>query len=171
MPPWSHDEVINFFVEEHPMRPGVKFTTVLLGILGLADLATVPFMIAAHHHNAGEPPMPAIVAEVIIGIATLASAVGLRQGRRWAFGVAITCRILDSISAILGLQVRPSSVLAAVGGVTLVLSVAAIVLLVRVQPGRAARRAASAGAAGDRQPEPSGRPALKPNDATSRHGR
>ncbi len=64
----------------------------LLGILGLADLATVPFMIAAHHHSAGERPVPAIVAEVIIGIAALASAVGLRQGRRRAFGVAITCR-------------------------------------------------------------------------------
>ena len=136
------------------MRPGIKLTTVLLGVLGIGDLAAVPFMIAAHHHDSGQPPTPAIVAAVLIGLATLASAVGLARGRKWAFAVAMTGRILDSISAILGLLVRPSAVLADAGAATLVLSIAAIVLLVRVNPRRTPRGTASGTPAG-RQPEPS----------------
>jgi len=101
------------------MRPGIKLTTVLLGVLGIGDLATVPFMIAAHHHNPGQPPVPAIVAAVIIGIATLASTVGIVQGRKRAFAVAMTCRILDAISSALGLLARPSAVLTAAGAVGL----------------------------------------------------
>jgi hypothetical protein len=50
---------------------------VLLGILGVGDLAMVPFMIAANHHTAGTPPMPAIVVAAIIGVATLINAVGV----------------------------------------------------------------------------------------------
>lgn len=136
------------------MRPGIKLTTVLLGVLGIGDLATVPFMIAANHHNPGQPPPPAIVAAVIIGIATLASAAGIAQGRKWAFAVAMTCRILDSISAVLGLLVRPSAVLVGAGAATLALSIAAIVLLVRTNPRRTPPGAAS-GTPAARQPEPS----------------
>ena len=136
------------------MKPGLKLMTVLLGILGIGDLAMVPFMIAANHHTAGTPPVPAIVAAVIIGVATLVSAVGVTQGRRWAFRVAMTCRILDSISSVLGLLARPSAVLTAGGAVGLVLSIAAIVLLVRLNPRRALRRAAS-GSPNGKQPEPS----------------
>jgi hypothetical protein len=136
------------------MRPGIKLTAVLLGVLGVGDLAAVPFMIAANHHDSGQPPALAIAAAVIIGIATLASAAGIAAGRKRAFAVAMTCRILDSISAVLGLLVRPSAVLAGAGAVTLVLSIAAIVLLVRLNPRRTLQRAASGTPAG-RQPEPS----------------
>lgn len=140
------------------MKPGFKLMTVLLGILGVGDLAAVPFMIAANHHTAGTPPVPAIVAAIIIGVATLVSAVGVAQGRRWAFAVAMTCRILDSISSVLGLLARPSAVLTAGGAVGLVLSIAAIVLLIRLNPRRTLRRAASAAAAGG-QSEPARGPA------------
>jgi hypothetical protein len=136
------------------MRAGIKLTTMLLAVLGVGDLATVPFMIAANRHDSGQPPALAIVAAVLIGLATLASAAGLVQGRKWAFAVAMTCRILDSISAILGLLVRPSAVLAGAGAVTLVLSIAAIVLLVRMNPRRTPGGTASGTPAG-RQPEPS----------------
>lgn len=118
------------------MKRGVRFTTALLGILGLGDLATVPIMIAAHQHPPGQPPAPAIAAVGIIGIATLASAGGTARGGKRAFHVALTCRLLDSISAILGLTVRPSATLAALGAVTLMLSVAAIILLIRLSPRR-----------------------------------
>jgi hypothetical protein len=139
------------------MKRGMKLTTTLLGILGLGDLAMVPFMIAAHQHTPGQPPAPAIAAVAIIGIATLASARGAAQGRRRAFRVALTCRLLDSISAMLGLAVRPSATLTALSAVTLVLSVAAIILLVRLNPQRT-RRAAGMPAAGQ-EPEPARRPA------------
>ncbi len=136
------------------MKPGFKLMTVLLGILGIGDLAMVPFMIAANRHTAGTPPVPAIVAAVIIGVATLVSAVGVAQGRRWAFRVAMTCRILDSITSVLGLLARPSAVLTAGGAVGLVLSIAAIVLLVRLNPRRALRRAVC-GSPNGKQPAPS----------------
>lgn len=109
---------------------------------------------ATAHHDSGQPPPPAIVAAVIIGIATLASAAGIAAGRKWAFAVAMTCRILDSISAILGMVVRPSAVLADAGAATLVLSIAAIVLLVRTNPRRTPRGTASETPA-CKQPEPS----------------
>jgi hypothetical protein len=140
------------------MKPGFKLMTVLLGILGVGDLAMVPFMIAANHHTAGTPPVPARAAAIIIGVATLASAVGVAQARRWAFPVAMTCRILDSISSALGLVARPSVVLTAGGAVGLVLSIAAIVMLIRLNPRRILRRAAG-GTAADMQPEPSRGPA------------
>jgi hypothetical protein len=133
------------------MKSGLKLLTVLLGILGIGDLVMVPFMIAANHHTAGTPPVPAIGVVAVIGIATLVSAVGIVQGWRRAFVIAIACRILDSISAILGLLNRPSAVLTAFGAVGLVLSIAAIVLLVRLNPGRALRRAHES--AGGLQPE------------------
>ena len=33
------------------MKPDYKLTTVLLVILGVLDLAAIPFMIAANHHT------------------------------------------------------------------------------------------------------------------------
>jgi hypothetical protein len=123
-------------VKELQMKHGIRLTTALLGILGLGDLATVPIMIAAHQHTSGQPPVPAIAAVGIIGIATLLSSAGAASGRKLALRVALTCRVLDSISATLGLVVRPSTTLAALGAVTLVLSVAAIILLVKLNPRR-----------------------------------
>jgi hypothetical protein len=72
------------------MKPGYKSLTGLLAILGIGDLAIVPSMIAANHHTAGTPPVPAIVATVILGITTLISAAGIARGWKRAFAVALT---------------------------------------------------------------------------------
>ncbi len=116
------------------MRPGLKPTIVVLGVLGIADLAAVPLMAAAHQHSPNEPPIPAIVATAIIGLVTLASTAGLAQGRRWSFPAAMICRVLDGVSALLGLAAHPNAALVTTAAVTLVLSVAAIVLLLRLNP-------------------------------------
>jgi hypothetical protein len=138
------------------MKPDYKLMTVLLGILGVLDLAAVPFMIAANHHTAGTPPVPAIIVTAIIGVATLVSAVGVARGLRWAFRAAVTGRIIDAVSNFLGLTSHPSAVTTVGGGVGLVLSLVALVLLVRLNPRRIARRAASAASsASATQPEPS----------------
>jgi hypothetical protein len=131
------------------MKPGFKPLIVLLTVLGLGDLASLPFMIAQNHHTPGTPPVPAIVVGAILGVVTLVSAVGIARGWKRAFGLAMTCRILDCISAMLGVLAHPSAFLTAAGAVGLVLSIAAIVLLVRLSPRRALRRAAS-GSAGSR---------------------
>jgi uncharacterized membrane protein (DUF2068 family) len=136
------------------MKREYKLMIVLLGILGVGDLAMVPFMIAANHHTAGTPPLPAIVVAAIIGVATLISAVGVARGLRWAFWVAMTCRIIDFLSSFLGLTNHPSAVLTVGGGLGVVLSIPVIVLLVRLNPRRVARRAAAASAS-SRQSQPS----------------
>jgi hypothetical protein len=140
------------------VKLGLKPLAVLLVVLGIGDLALVPAMIAANHHTAGTPPVPAIVAAVIIGVTTLISAAGLARGWRRAVGLAITCRTLDGISAGLGVGAHPSALLASTGALWLVLSAAAIVLLVRLSPRRASRRAARA-SAGGLQSAPAGKQA------------
>ena len=129
------------------MKPDYKPTTILLVILGVLDLAAIPFMIAANHHTKGTPPAPAIVVVGVIAVATLISAAGVARGLRWAFWVAMTGRIIDALSNFLGLTNHPSAITGVGGGVGLVLSIAAIVLLVLVNPRRAVRRAAAASAA------------------------
>jgi hypothetical protein len=126
------------------MKSGLKSLTVLLAILGIGDLAMVPVMIAANHHNAGTPPAPAIVLGAILGVATLASALGVAQGRRWGFILAMICRILDAASSALGVLFGPNTFLNVTGGIGFALSAAAIVQLIRLNPRRALRHAAAA---------------------------
>ena len=126
------------------MKSGLKSLTVLLAILGIGDLAMVPVMIAANHHNAGTPPAPAIVLGAILGVATLASALSVAQGRRWGFILAMICRILDAASSALGVLSGPNTVLNVTGGIGVALSVAAIVQLIRLNPRRALRHAPAA---------------------------
>jgi hypothetical protein len=133
------------------MRPGIKPAIVLLAVLGIGDLAAVPLMAAAHSHNPNVPPTPAIVATAIIGLATLASSAGLAQGQRWSFPVALACRVLDSVSALLGLVAHPNAVLVTVAATNLILSVVAIVLLRRLSP-----RKSRPGKAPLRSPESAG---------------
>jgi hypothetical protein len=136
------------------MKPELKRVTILLGILGLLDAAAVPFMIAANHHTHGTPPGPAIVIAAIIAVATLISAFGVARGLRWGFRVAMACRIIDAATNFLGLTNHPTPVTTVGGGVGLVLSVLAIIMLVRVNPRRKARLARRAAAKAS-QPEPS----------------
>jgi hypothetical protein len=128
------------------MKPDCKLTTVLLVVLGVLDLVAIPFMIAANHHTKGTPPAPAIVVVGVVAVATLIGAAGVARGLRWAFWAAMTARIIDALSNFLGLTNHPTPFTTVGGGVGLVLSIAAIVLLVRVNPRRAARRASAASA-------------------------
>ena len=114
------------------MRSGIKPVVVLLAVLGAGDLAAVPVMAAAHSHHPSQPPLPAIAATAIIGLATLACSGGLARLRRWPLPVAIACRVLDSVSALLGLQAHPNATLVGVAAANLILSVLAIVLLKRL---------------------------------------
>ena len=81
--------------------------------------------------------MVAIVASGVLGTVTLASIPGLAQGRRWAFWTALACRIVDAASAVLGTAGGPEIVFKAAAAVALVLSVAAIIMLVRFSRRRA----------------------------------
>jgi hypothetical protein len=129
------------------MKSDLKLTTVLLVILGVLDLVAIPFMIAANHHTKGTPPVAAIVVVGVLAVATLISAVGVARGVRWAFRVAMTARIIDGLSNFLGLTNHPTPATTIGGWAGFVLSIAALVLLFRVNPRRAARRAAAASAA------------------------
>ena len=81
----KHAEITNFSAEEPHETTQYKFMIVLLGLLAILHLVVIPFMIAANHHTAGTPPVPAIVVVGIVAVATLVSAVGVARGLRWAF--------------------------------------------------------------------------------------
>jgi hypothetical protein len=126
------------------MKSGFKALAALLAALGTLDLVMVPFMYQASHHHAGTPPMAAVVLNVVLGVAILASIAGLAQARRWAFWVAIASLIVSAVSDFLGVVAGPGPGFAAVGVIALVVSVPAIVLLVRLSPRRAVRAASGA---------------------------
>jgi hypothetical protein len=126
------------------MKSGFKALAALLAILGGLDLVMVPFMYQANHHHAGTPPMAAVVLNVVLGVAILASIAGLGQGRRWAFWVALISLIVSAVSDFLGVVAGPGPGFAASGVFALVLSVPAVVLLVRLSPRRAVRAASRA---------------------------
>jgi hypothetical protein len=87
--------------------------------------------------------MAAIILGAVLGIATLLTALGVAQGRRWAFAAALACRIVDLVTNALGAINHPDALLGAGGIAGTVLSIAAIIMLVRLNPWRALRRAAS----------------------------
>lgn len=108
----------------------MKIALGLTILLGIMDLAIVPFMVHAHNVSPkGEPPPPVIVIQVLLGIITLVACIGLPAGKRWARRSVITTRVVDALSSVLGLAVHPSTVLVGAGAIALVLSVAVIVLL------------------------------------------
>jgi hypothetical protein len=107
----------------------------MLGAVGAIDLLALPFLVAGHHEYLHKPPTAAIVAVTIIGLVTVASAIGLAQGRRWSRRTAIMARVLDSISWILGLVAHPDLLLTTIAAVGLVFSIVTILLLARLNPG------------------------------------
>jgi hypothetical protein len=109
------------------MKSYLNPLTALLALLGLEDLVMVPFMLGAH----SQPPMAATVASGVLGVGTLASIPGLMQGRRWAFWTTLACRIVDALSGALGAAGGPEPGFKVAAAVALVLSVAAIVLVIR----------------------------------------
>jgi hypothetical protein len=120
------------------MKPDFKVTAILLVITGVLDLAAVPFAIGANHHQSDAVPPAAIIVIAIMGVVTLAAALGVTQAARWAFIAALVCRVVDTVSSLLGAFNHPTVFLGVNGVIIVVLSVAAIVLLVRQFPRRAA---------------------------------
>jgi uncharacterized membrane protein (DUF2068 family) len=126
------------------MKTQFRQLAALLAVLGIGDLVMVPVMYHANQQHAGTPPMAAIVLGGIIGVLTLVSIPGLAQGRRWALWVALITRILDMVSAVLGVFGGPGTLFVVVGLILLVVSVPTLILLFRLRPARAAATATSA---------------------------
>ena len=104
----------------------------LLAVLGAIDLIMVPVMYHQNTtHPGGNPPMAAIVVGGILGVLTLAGIPGLAQGKRWAFWLVLVTRIIDMVSAVLGVFGGPGTLFVVMGVVILVLSVGALILLFR----------------------------------------
>ncbi len=101
----------------------------MLGVLAVLDLAAP--VLASRVTRSAKPPVPAIAVMVVVGILTLAAMYGLWRGARWARPVIYITRGLDVVSSMLGLGDRPSLALVVIGAVTLVLSVAVIVIVAR----------------------------------------
>jgi 4-amino-4-deoxy-L-arabinose transferase-like glycosyltransferase len=118
------------------MKPDYKLTTILLVIAGVLDLVAIPFTLSANHHQSDAVPPVAIVLIAITAVATLAAAFGVAQAMRWAFIVALVFRVLDTFQAVLGALSHPDLILGVNGVILTVLSISAIVLLVRQFPRR-----------------------------------
>jgi uncharacterized membrane protein (DUF2068 family) len=117
----------------------------VLALLGAIDLIMVPVMYHQNTtHPGGNPPMAAIVLGGILGVLTLAGIPGLAQGKRWAFWLVLVTRVIDMVSAVLGVFGGPGTLFVVMGVVILVLSVGALVLLFRQRPARTASAASAA---------------------------
>jgi hypothetical protein len=101
----------------------------LLGILTALDL--VAAVLASRVTGTAKPPPPAVGSMVVLAVLTLAAMYGLWRGARWARPVVYVTRGFDVLSGLLGLADRPSVALVVIGVVTIVLSLAVIVVLVR----------------------------------------
>jgi hypothetical protein len=121
------------------MKSNFKFLAALLVVAGVIDLVMIPFMIhATSTHPSSAPPAAAIVLSGVLGVATLATIPALAQGRRWAFWVVMITRILDLLNSALGAAFGPGVIFHVASVVTILASIPAIVLLVRLNPRRAA---------------------------------
>jgi hypothetical protein len=110
-----------------------KPVIVLLGALAALDLAAA--LLASRVTGTAKPPPPAVVSMVVLAVLTLVAMYGLWRGARWARPVVYVTRGFDVLSGLLGLADRPSLALDVIGVVTILLSLAAIVLLVRTPAG------------------------------------
>jgi hypothetical protein len=106
-----------------------KPVIVLLGALTALDL--VAAVLASRVTGTAKPPPPAVVSMVILAVLTVVAMYGLWRGARWARPVVYVTRGFDVLSGLLGLADRPSIALDVIGVVTILLSLAVIVLLVR----------------------------------------
>jgi hypothetical protein len=106
-----------------------KPVIVLLGALTALDL--VAAVLASQVTGTAKPPPPAVVSMVILAVLTLGAMYGLWRGARWARPLVYVTRGFDVLSGLLGLADRPSVALDVIGAVTILLSLAAIVMLAR----------------------------------------
>jgi lysylphosphatidylglycerol synthetase-like protein (DUF2156 family) len=110
-----------------------RLTIMILLAVGVADLVGVPFMVAANHANPNALPGFAMPLGVAVAVLTLAGAVGLARGSRWAWWLSLIVRIVDTVTSVLGVTGRPSTALTVISGCCLIGSVVAIVLLARLR--------------------------------------
>jgi hypothetical protein len=120
------------------MKSQLKLTTILLIAAGVLDLAAIPVAVNANHHQNDAVPPAAIILIGLVAVVTLASVFGIARGMRWAFIGALVGRALDTVSSVLGAASHPDLFLGINGVLEVILSVAAIVLLARQFPRRAA---------------------------------
>jgi hypothetical protein len=126
------------------MKSGFRYLAALLAVAGVIDLVMVPFMVGATHaHPSSAPPAAATILSAVLGVATLASIPALAQGHRWAFWLVMITRILDVLNSALGTAFGPGVIFHIAGVATLLASIPAIVLLVRLNPRRRAASAAT----------------------------
>ncbi len=118
----------------------VRNTAILLGLLGVADLLVVPMMT---NGDGSEPTAPTVVVmlTVVLGLASIAAAVGLVKGAGWARPTGLITRVLDALATIPALFVGlPTAEL--VGGlVVAVLSIICAYMLFKLAPARPAATA------------------------------
>lgn len=73
---------------------GITIGLVLAGLLGLADVVSLPF-------GDGEtPPVPVAIASAILGLITLTGVVLAWRGRRGGIVAVIVTRLLSALSAV-----------------------------------------------------------------------
>lgn len=77
----------------------VRNTAILLGLLGAADLLFLPTMM---NNDGSEPtaPMAVVILTVVLGLGSIAAAVGLLKAASWARPTGLVTRILDALSTI-----------------------------------------------------------------------
>lgn len=107
------------------MADNARNAVVLLVITGIADLISIPFALADDDLGA-----PAAVIGLILGAVTLAAAYGVTKGARWGRTLGIVARAVDGLLAFPG--IFAGGILTVVSLAAVVLSVAAIVFLVRM---------------------------------------
>ncbi len=110
-----------------------RVTIMILLAVGVADLVGVPFMVAANHASANALPSFALPLGALVGVLTLAGAVGLARASRWAWWLSLIVRVVDTVTSVLGVTGRPSMALTVISVFCLIGSVVAIGLLVPVR--------------------------------------
>ena len=121
--------------QQHPTP--LAAAVVLLVLLSISNLVT-PVLPASQ-----VPPLPIEIAGVVTGLIGLLAAAGLWTGKRWAFWLTLIISALNALGAAPGIPGAPTLFLQIASAVTLVGSIAIIVLLFRPTTRRALRPAAS----------------------------
>lgn len=118
----------------------VRNTAILLGLLGVADLVFIPTMT---NGDGSEPtaPMAVVVLTAILGLASIAAAVGLLKGASWARPTGLATRILDAIATIPALFVGLPTAEMVGALVVAVLSIICAYMLFKLAPERPAATA------------------------------
>jgi hypothetical protein len=98
-----------------------------LVLAALSDLGAMPLLVS----GSDRPPAVVAASVVVLAVASLAAAGALTRDRRWGRPVGIVSRVID-LAASAPAAVAAGGGLAAAAGATGVLSVVAVVLLIRL---------------------------------------